>query len=87
MHQVKDRGTLFVDEAHRLQPKTQNEGRQIANEILVQTENNRASLTVIIAGYKDDIQKELYEYDPGFRSRFPIGKPLTFISSCMLQEQ
>ena len=67
---VKD-GVLFIDEAHRLAPKKAGEGQSIANEILVQTENNRKSLTVIIAGYQTYIQKELYDYDPGFERRFP----------------
>ena len=69
--QARD-GVLFIDEAYQLDPSSPGEGRSIVNELLTQTENNREHLTVILAGYKEDIQTKLMAFNSGFPSRFPI---------------
>jgi uncharacterized ferredoxin-like protein len=38
--------------------------------LLTAAENKRQTLTIILAGYKDEIESKLYCADPGFKSRF-----------------
>ena len=63
-------GVLFIDEAYYLyRPENERDYGQEAIEILLQVmENNRDDLVVIIAGYKDKMDK-FFESNPGFRSR------------------
>ena len=42
----------------------------IVAELMAAAENKRDSLTVILAGYKDDIEARLFGSDDGFKSRF-----------------
>ena len=63
-------GVLFIDEAYDLdRPENERDYGQEAIEILLQVmENNRDDLVVILAGYKDKMDK-FFESNPGFRSR------------------
>jgi len=63
-------GVLFIDEAYYLyRPENERDYGQEAIEILLQVmENNRNDLVVILAGYKDKMDK-FFESNPGFRSR------------------
>jgi probable Rubsico expression protein CbbX len=63
-------GVLFIDEAYYLyRPENERDYGQEAIEILLQVmENNRDDLVVILAGYKDKMDK-FFESNPGFRSR------------------
>ena len=63
-------GVLFIDEAYYLyRPENERDYGQEAIEILLQVmENNRDALVVILAGYKDKMDK-FFESNPGFRSR------------------
>ena len=63
-------GVLFIDEAYYLyRPENERDYGQEAIEILLQVmENNRDDLVVILAGYKDEMDK-FFESNPGFRSR------------------
>lgn len=64
-------GILFIDEAYSLvQSENDSFGMEALNELMAEMENNRDSLIVIFAGYKDDIGK-LFEKNPGLRSRVP----------------
>ena len=63
-------GVLFIDEAYYLyRPENERDYGQEAIEILLQVmENNRDDLVVILAGYKDKMDR-FFESNPGFRSR------------------
>ena len=63
-------GVLFIDEAYYLyRPENERDYGQESIEILLQgKENNRADLVVILAGYKEKMDK-FFESNPGFRSR------------------
>jgi probable Rubsico expression protein CbbX len=89
-------GVLFIDEAYYLyRPENERDYGQEAIEILLQVmENNREDLVVIVAGYKDRMDR-FFQSNPGFRSRighhleFPDYTPdeLMAIAELMLQEQ
>ena len=63
-------GVLFIDEAYYLyRPENERDYGQEAIEILLQVmENNRDDLVVVLAGYKDKMDK-FFDSNPGFRSR------------------
>jgi Cdc6-like AAA superfamily ATPase len=63
-------GVLFIDEAYDLDPLSDYKGRAIVNEILTVAENERKTLSIILAGYEDEIQNRLYKYNIGLSSRF-----------------
>ncbi|KAI9912908.1 hypothetical protein PsorP6_006359 [Peronosclerospora sorghi] len=63
-------GVIFIDEAYELNPAGDLKGKPIVAELLTAAEDKRDELSVIIAGYKDDIQKNLYAYNDGLQSRF-----------------
>jgi len=89
-------GVLFIDEAYYLyRPENERDYGQESIEILLQVmENNRDDLVVILAGYKDRMDR-FFESNPGFRSRiahhvdFPdySNDELATISDLMLAEQ
>lgn len=86
-------GVLFIDEAYYLyRPENERDYGQEAIEILLQVmENNREDLVVILAGYKDRMDR-FFESNPGMSSRIAhhIDFPdysvdeLTHISTLML---
>jgi probable Rubsico expression protein CbbX len=63
-------GVLFIDEAYYLyKPENERDYGQESIEILLQVmENNRDDLVVILAGYKDRMDR-FFESNPGMRSR------------------
>ena len=63
-------GVLFIDEAYYLyRPENERDYGQEAIEILLQImENNREDLVVILAGYKDKMER-FFQSNPGMRSR------------------
>lgn len=63
-------GVLFLDEAYDLDPTNQPSGRAILAEIMNAAEENRKTLTIILAGYQDDMEKKLYAFNSGMVSRF-----------------
>jgi probable Rubsico expression protein CbbX len=89
-------GVLFIDEAYYLyRPENERDYGQEAIEILLQVmENNRDDLVVILAGYKDKMDR-FFLSNPGMRSRiahhidFPDYSPqeLLEISKLMLAQQ
>jgi probable Rubsico expression protein CbbX len=89
-------GVLFIDEAYYLyKPENERDYGAEAIEILLQVmENNRDDLVVILAGYKDRMDK-FFHSNPGMRSRiahhvdFPDYTPdeLLAIARLMLAQQ
>ena len=89
-------GVLFIDEAYYLyNPDNERDYGSEAIEILLQVmENQREDLVVILAGYKEPMDK-FYESNPGLSSRianhidFPdyTTEELLKISKMMLDEQ
>jgi len=68
-------GVLFVDEAYQL---AESDWMQGALETLMKDmEDKRDVLTVIFAGYHDQMQR-LWELNPGFRSRIPKDSVIDF---------
>jgi SpoVK/Ycf46/Vps4 family AAA+-type ATPase len=63
-------GVIFIDEAYELEPKSDKMGKAIVSEILTSSENQRDHLSIILAGYEDDIQEKLYSSNEGLKSRF-----------------
>ncbi|TIM30881.1 MAG: AAA family ATPase, partial [Mesorhizobium sp.] len=63
-------GVLFIDEAYYLyKPENERDYGQESIEILLQCmENNRDDLVVILAGYKDKMDR-FFNSNPGMRSR------------------
>jgi len=89
-------GVLFIDEAYYLyKPENERDYGAESIEILLQImENNRDDLVVILAGYKDKMDR-FFHSNPGMRSRiahhidFPDYHPdeLLAIAKLMLAEQ
>jgi probable Rubsico expression protein CbbX len=89
-------GVLFIDEAYYLyRPENERDYGQESIEILLQVmENNRDDLVVILAGYKDKMDR-FFQSNPGMSSRiahhldFPDYSPdeLMAISKLMLEGQ
>ena len=89
-------GVLFIDEAYYLyKPENERDYGQESIEILLQVmENNRDDLVVILAGYKDKMER-FFQSNPGMRSRiahhidFPDYSPveLLAIAKLMLTQQ
>ena len=89
-------GVLFIDEAYYLyKPDNERDYGSEAIEILLQVmENQRDDLVVILAGYKEPMDK-FYESNPGLSSRianhidFPdyTVEELSTIAKMMLEEQ
>lgn len=65
-------GVLFLDEVQNLSPISNREGAAILGEIMAAAEEHRDKLTIILAGYKDEFEKELLTHDPGLASRFKM---------------
>lgn len=63
-------GVLFIDEAYELDPVGDFKGKPIVAELLTAAEDKRGELSIIIAGYEDDIQNKLYAFNDGLQSRF-----------------
>ncbi|MBT5215985.1 AAA family ATPase, partial [Candidatus Woesearchaeota archaeon] len=65
-------GVLFLDEAYMLDPATNKEGQAILAEIMSVAEDYRDTVTIILAGYKEDIEQKLFGYNIGLASRFQL---------------
>ena len=57
-------------QAHMLDPASNRTGREIFNRIMDSAEDDREHLTIILAGYKLDIERDLYGFNVGMKSRF-----------------
>ncbi|XP_066921713.1 uncharacterized protein [Clytia hemisphaerica] len=65
-------GVLFIDEAYDLDPNGDFKGKPIVSELLVIAENKRDKLSIILAGYEDDMNQKLFSYNEGIKSRFEM---------------
>lgn len=65
-------GVLFIDEAYDLDPKGDFKGKPIVSELLVIAENKRDKLSIILAGYEDDMNQKLFSFNEGIKSRFDM---------------
>lgn len=64
-------GTLFIDEAYQLDPKSNAVGRQILDLLTLEMDDKQGRLVVIFAGYPKKIDDLLSEHNDGaLRSRF-----------------
>ena len=61
-------GVLFIDEAYTIIDGNGGYGKEVVATLIKEMEDNRDKLTVIIAGYKNDI-KRLLDSNEGFKSR------------------
>ena len=66
----QDRRLLFIDEAYDLSPASSAVGKTILADIMSAAEEFRDTVTIILAGYKDDIDKEFFAFNVGMASRF-----------------
>jgi SpoVK/Ycf46/Vps4 family AAA+-type ATPase len=64
-------GVLFIDEAYSLADVAQEHafGREALDTLVLEMENRRGLLAVIVAGYEDEMNRFL-ETNPGLKSRF-----------------
>ncbi|KAJ3247215.1 hypothetical protein HDU77_008656 [Chytriomyces hyalinus] len=65
-----ENGVMFIDEAYNLSPVDDPKGREIVNELLVVSEDMRDKVSIILAGYEDDMQNKLFSFNEGLKSRF-----------------
>jgi SpoVK/Ycf46/Vps4 family AAA+-type ATPase len=73
-----DGGVLFIDEAYSLFNSSENDfGHEAVAELLVQINNRKKSMAVVIAGYKTEMEKFL-DSNPGLDSRFPQENRIIF---------
>jgi len=63
-------GVLFIDEAYGLEPARNADAAAVAMQLLDVAEEKRTELTIILAGYKDDMETKLFEFNDGFDRRF-----------------
>lgn len=63
---------IMITEAYDLDPATSSEGRSILAEIMSVAEKFRDRVTIILAGYQDDIEKKLFAFNVGLASRFEV---------------
>jgi hypothetical protein len=63
----KQGGVLFIDEVYDLDPAKNPEGKLILAEIMRLAEDYRDTVSVILAGYKDDIDNKIFSFNIGSR--------------------
>ncbi|KDO26203.1 hypothetical protein SPRG_08565 [Saprolegnia parasitica CBS 223.65] len=65
-------GVLFIDEAFDLDPDRDVKGRAIVSELITLAEKYRNNLTIILAGYEDEMETKLFGFNSGLKSRFQL---------------
>eukprot|EP00049_Salpingoeca_infusionum_P014652 m.277043 g.277043 ORF g.277043 m.277043 type:complete len:1235 (-) comp15717_c4_seq1:161-3865(-) len=68
-HPDAEGGVIFIDEAYQLLPSKDRNGAHIVNLFMDAMEQHRHKLTIILAGYEDDIDT-LMGFNDGLRGRF-----------------
>jgi Holliday junction resolvasome RuvABC ATP-dependent DNA helicase subunit len=63
-------GVLFIDEVYQLDPFRNSEGKAIVECLMGALDKYETSLTVIVAGYKDDITEKFLKFNEGLKRRF-----------------
>ena len=84
-------GVLFIDEAYQLNPfsaKSYTDTYKLdsVNELIQQMENNRSRLTVIFAGYTDEMEEFVRDANPGLQSRISYTIPFPDYSEAELMK-
>lgn len=82
-------GVLFIDEAYSLGPLMDGGEVDCYSKECIDTLNellsiHRTRLIVIIAGYKDDLERSFFGQNAGLRSRFPWRHELSDYEPCQL---
>lgn len=76
-------GVLFIDEAYAVAQDYGHGknpyGKEVIDTLLTEAENRRDRVTVIVAGYRDEMG-EFFAANSGMRSRFPKDNEFTFES-------
>ena len=62
-------GVLFIDDAHSMDAGSK-DARALVMQLLHAADELKESTSIILAGYKEEIEEKLFAADPGFRSRF-----------------
>ncbi len=57
---------------YQLDPLKNTDGAAITDMIMAAAENDRATLSIIVAGYSDKVREKWLAYNEGLPSRFPI---------------
>lgn len=71
-------GVLFIDEAYALAEKERGGfGAEALETLLTRMENDREKMVVVLAGYKDPIDR-LLRSNPGLSRRFPVENRFIF---------
>ncbi|KAJ3141908.1 hypothetical protein HK100_005562, partial [Physocladia obscura] len=65
-----EQGVIFIDEAYNLSPIDDPKGREIVNELLIVSEDMRDKISIILAGYEDEMNNKLFAFNEGLKSRF-----------------
>ncbi|CAM9145812.1 unnamed protein product, partial [Ectocarpus fasciculatus] len=63
-------GSLFIDEAYALDPVRNVSAAAVAMQLLDAAESRRTELTIILGGYKEDMEGKLFDFNDGFNRRF-----------------
>lgn len=77
-------GVLFVDEAYALDPASNADAAAAAMQLLDVAEERRTDLTIILAGYKDDMERKLFDFNDGFDRRFNYQYHFDDFNECEL---
>lgn len=82
-------GVLLIDEAYSLgsEGRTDSFSQTFMNMLVKQLTDYAHDFVCIIAGYEEQIEKRVFSFNPGFRSRFPIKiriKPYTAGELCQI---
>lgn len=64
-------GILFLDEAYMLNADGNSFAKEATDQLMADMENYRDDLIVILAGYKEDMEKWIEDSNVGVSSRFP----------------
>ena len=65
-----DGGVLLIELPDALDPQESREGRAIVAQLMDAAEQRRESLSLVLVGYKHEIEGKLYAWDAGFKGRF-----------------
>ena len=69
-----DGGVLFIDEAYSLgnEEKRDSFAKECIDTINMNLDKKKKNLIVIIAGYKKELERSFFSYNPGLKRRFPF---------------
>ncbi|XP_063933952.1 uncharacterized protein LOC135145735 isoform X4 [Zophobas morio] len=65
---------IFIDEAYLLDPKNDPSGARVADKLLSVAEKHRGRVSIVLAGYEEEMDKKFFAYNQGLRGRFKTVK-------------